>query len=202
VRINIRHALVGLFACCLVPCTLLLLAPWLDRPAIPLAGPVDAIVVLGGEHPSRIRAGVKLYQAGVSRRIWITGDVPPPGQEVSLAEAARWVAFQRGVRMRHQRLLATTSTAEDAREIAAAARESGAGRLLIVTSWYHSRRAVCLIQRELAGSGVELGYLPAASTWAPRDRWWGQRSGWFTLGRESLATGYYWARFGLSPWQC
>lgn len=181
---------------------LLAAAPWLDLPARPLPGTADAIVVLGGEHPSRILTAVELYQAGQAPAIWITGDVPPPGSEVSLAETARYVAFQHGVPMRRQQLLASRSTWEDGAAIADFVGQTGARRLIVITNWYHGRRALCVIERQLAGSQVEIGYTPAPSTRAPRSIWWLTPGGWTMVGRELAAFALYWQRYGIDPRSC
>lgn len=178
-----------------------LIVRWLERAPDPVA-PSDAIVVLGGDHPARILSAVDLFQAELAPEIWITGDVPPPGHEVSMAEAARHVAYTRGVPYDKQVLLPTTSTWEDGEQIRIYAAERNAKHLIILTSWYHSRRAMCVINHHLADLDVEVAYTPSSQTWPPSERWWRSRAGWRGVGREIAAFPFYWVWYRLPPWTC
>lgn len=161
----------------------------------------DAIVVLGGSYPDRAEHGIALYQQGLARELWHTGDVPPPGAKLSQADRAARMAVERGLPPDAIQLLATTSTWEDAQAIAALARERSIGRLLVVTDWTHSRRAICTI-RQAAGPAVEVNYAPPPSAaYGPGD-WWLSPGGIWALRRELPAIVFYWVQYGINPFGC
>lgn len=198
-----RPSLLALgLALLLLPMLLLnLIARWLERSPDPL-GASDAIVVLGGDHPMRVLTAIDLYHDALAPELWITGDVPPPGQEVSSAEASRYVAFKNGVPYEHQQLLASTSTWEDAEQLSHYAAERKVERLIVVTSWYHSRRAMCVLDRHFADQGVLLSYTPSTYVRPSPARWWRRPSGWLAVTRETAAVTYYWLWYRLPPWTC
>lgn len=166
-------------------------------------GQADAIVVLSGGGPERAMHGIGLYHRGLAPQLWFTGDAPPP-MLITFTDA-RWaqeLAEQQGVPASAIRRLRTTSTWEDGQEIARTVRETGINRLLIVTDWYHARRALGILCRELAGDDVEVLFSPPPPlTYGPSD-WWRQEHGLVAVVNEYIKTGFYWWRYGLAPWQC
>jgi len=197
-----RHAgrivLVAAVTVLLAGLTLDGIAHWLNPPGSPQAA--DAIVVLGGDLPMRVLRGYELYQQGLAPELWISAEVPRPGT-ASMAEEAAAIVRRRGVPDGAIRLTTpTTSTWEEGQEIAALAKERAVHRLLLVTSWYHGRRALCVFRRHLAGSGISVSYVPAS--WYDSNTWWGHRDGWAGMFRELAALGFYWLRHGLAPWNC
>jgi uncharacterized SAM-binding protein YcdF (DUF218 family) len=179
-----------------------LAVPWLDRPPIDPDAAADAVVVLAGETPARVDAGIELVRAGRAPELWITGyNILPRGQ-ISMGASDAGIAVDRGIAPEQLRLLATTSTWEDGAEVAEVVRQTGARRLLVVTSWFHGRRAVCTLRRQLAGSGVTIAYMPAPSELLPRAGWWRSSLSLYVTTREVAAVAYYSARYGLWPWEC
>jgi uncharacterized SAM-binding protein YcdF (DUF218 family) len=175
------------------------LGRWLCYP--PDQRRADALVVLGGSHPDRAEHGIALYQQGLAKELWHTGDVPPPGAKLSQADRAARMAAERGVPPDAIRLLVTTSTWEDAQVIAALAREQGVARLLVVTDWTHSRRAICTI-RQAVDPVVEVNYAPPPiAPYGPGD-WWLSPSGIWALRRELPAIIFYWVQYGINPFGC
>ncbi len=159
----------------------------------------DAIVVLGGGFPLRDQHAIDLYREGWAREIWRTGDLP--GGSVVLQKARR-LALQQGVPETAFVPVATDSTWADGREIARMAQERHAQRLLIVTEWPHSRRAMCVINRHLAGTGVVAFYDgPRHPPYTPVN-WWRDPEGRRIVSGEMLKTIYYLLRFGVTPWSC
>ncbi|MCG8349709.1 MAG: YdcF family protein [Chloroflexales bacterium] len=176
------------------------IGPWLALPAH--IQPVDAIVVLGGEHPSRIQHGIDLYKQNLAGELWHTGDVFIPQIKDSYARIASRLATRRGVPQRAIHLLSTTNTWEDGQEIAVLAQARNINSILVVTSWYHSRRALCVIQSHLAGSGVAIYHAsPPTATYTP-ETWWFRGGGWFLVGRELAAMAQYWQRYDVRSWSC
>jgi UDP-N-acetylmuramyl pentapeptide phosphotransferase/UDP-N-acetylglucosamine-1-phosphate transferase len=100
------------------------------------------------------------------------------------------------------RRLRTTSTWEDGQEIAQAVHETGVSRLLVVTNWYHGRRALGTVRRELADDDVEVLFSPPPPlTYGPHD-WWRQENGLVAVVNEYIKIGFYWWHYGLAPWEC
>jgi len=162
-------------------------------------GNADAIVVLDGGFPLRNQHAIDLYREGWAREIWRTGDLP--GGSVVLQKARR-LALQQGVPETAFVPVATDSTWADGREIARMAQERHAQRLLIVTEWPHSRRAMCVINRHLAGTGVVAFYDgPRHPPYTPVN-WWRDPEGRRIVSGEMLKTIYYLLRFGVTPWAC
>jgi UDP-N-acetylmuramyl pentapeptide phosphotransferase/UDP-N-acetylglucosamine-1-phosphate transferase/uncharacterized SAM-binding protein YcdF (DUF218 family) len=166
-------------------------------------GQADAIVVLSGGGPERTMHGIALYHRGLAPQLWFTGDAPPP--MLTTFTDAHWaqeLAEEQGVPANAIRRLRTTSTWEDGQEIALAVRQAGINRLLVVTDWYHARRALGILRRELANDDVQVLFSPPpALTYGPND-WWRQEDGLVAVVNEYIKTGFYWWRYGLAPWGC
>lgn len=170
---------------------------WLPKIGHWLAQPrhvtrVDAIIVLGGGDGERTMQALDLYKDGLAPELWHTG------------HGWNWVELdiQQGVPREHIHLLPSTSTWEDAQAIAAFAQRQKVRRILVVTDWYHSRRALCTIQHHLAGSRIEIyNDSPPTSSDGP-DNWWQSKSGRSQVLSELGKIVYYWLRYGLNPWQC
>jgi uncharacterized SAM-binding protein YcdF (DUF218 family) len=112
------------------------------------------------------------------------------------------LAIRQGVPQYAIHLLETTSTWEDGQAIAALVQARNISSILIVTSWHHSRRALCVIREHLAGSGVAIYYAAApAATYSP-ETWWRHSRGWFLIGRELAAIAHYWQRYDVQAWGC
>jgi uncharacterized SAM-binding protein YcdF (DUF218 family) len=70
-------------------------------------------------------------------------------------------------------------------------------RLLVVTSAYHTRRALWSLRHACEGSGIEIGIdspPPGWQTPAP-SRWWYRRWGWKVVAGEYVKLIYYWLRY-------
>jgi uncharacterized SAM-binding protein YcdF (DUF218 family) len=65
--------------------------------------------------------------------------------------------------------------------------------LLVVTSPYHSRRALWVFRRILSGEGVAVGIEPVATgDQSPvPERWWLSRQGWNSVAPEYVKFPYY-----------
>lgn len=202
-----RRALGCLTFLIVTPLVVLLAAPWW-LPAIghwlaisPRPGESDVIVVLGGGQERLIEA-IALYHEQPTAALWQTGD---PGGVITgtftTEMLAAAIAQERGVPPEHFQFLNSTSTWEDASATAAQAKSTVARRLIIVTSWYHSRRALCVFHRQLNGQEVELLYVPSPDDFSPDD-WWHGEEGLVAVMNELLKTALYWRTYGLAPWRC
>ena len=157
-----------------------LLLKWLasEYPPIPVAScpTADAIAVLAGagpprhrplnpgESPNRIEAGLALYHAGRAPLLLLTADAENGEgwrEEVGLDTPARDVLIVGPVR----------NTADEARWIAAAARQRNWRRLVLVTSGYHMGRAMLLIEKAARRAGISLTVIPFPADQLIYERW-------------------------------
>jgi uncharacterized SAM-binding protein YcdF (DUF218 family) len=148
----------------------------------------DLIVVLGGEAQSRAELAARFFAEGYGTNVIVTGigdwdrtrhyltnsGVPP---EVILVDQE------------------ALNTRENARNAARLARERGATRLLLVTSWFHARRAARTFQTLAPGFAISVAQAPYQ--WHGSDAWWYRAKG---LLPEYLKLAWYWLRYGIRPW--
>ncbi|MCS6882603.1 MAG: YdcF family protein [Oscillochloridaceae bacterium] len=171
---------------------------WLARPT--RVAPVDAIVVLGGRYPYRDQHAINLYHQGIGQEIWRTGPVELPAGR--LVERARRLAQEQGVPEEAYFVLESYSTWDDGQQIAALARERQTRSVLIVTDWAHSRRALCVIGRHLAGSEVTVLYDHPHDLAITPDNWWRDAYGREAVLSELGKMGFYALRYGAAPLGC
>jgi hypothetical protein len=196
----------------LVTRCLVWIGDWLAQP--PCVRQADAIVVLSG-NMDRMRRGIELYHQGLAPELWHTGDLPNPSESTSFALSAAQLAVENGVPARSVHLLETTSTWEDGQRVVALAQERNVVSILVVTDWYHSRRALSVLARwsavrRLAGFRSEdrltrdmdlaIHYVPAKDPVYTPENWWRHRKGRATVLEELAKMCFYWLRYGVSPW--
>jgi len=177
-----------------------LIGRWLAQ--TPQPAPVDAIVVLGGGDPERIDHAVALYRQGLGRELWHTGNMSNLADSRSEASYVLRVAANNGVPATMTHLLTSTSTWEDAEVITTLASQQKTHSLLIVTHWTHSRRALCVIEHQLAGTGIQVYYDPPLTPAYTPDNWWQTSMGFRNGFVELVKIGFYWVQYGLAPWRC
>ena len=161
---------------------------WLSLPD--RVGRADAIVVLGGSSERTLR-GIELYQQGAAPAFWQTGNcATSPDCTLALQGGVPEYALQAPV---------THSTWQDGAAIAELARKQNVRSILVVTDWYHARRALGVMQKQLAGSSVTIFYefLPPQG-FASKD-WWRYPEGRDVVIGELIRIGYYWLRYGVKP---
>ena len=167
----------------------------------------QAIIVLSGSsaYVERTRAAAELFAARGAAAVILTNDGERGGwssaeqrnplfSELANAELVRAGVPAEKIELVPQKV---TSTYEEARAVRDYAAERGLRSLLIVTSAYHSRRALWTWRRAFRGSGVELGIKTAPvgeQTPAPFV-WWLQARGWRAVGAEYPKLIYYWVMY-------
>ena len=95
----------------------------------------DALVVLGGKAPERAERAAELFLAGAAPKIILTGaDDGPENRRVLVSKGvpASAIALEANSR----------TTRQNAQLTIPLLRTMGARRVIIVTSWYHSRRGL------------------------------------------------------------
>lgn len=183
--------------------TMRLWLPALGRGLVmtPREGQADAIVILGGGGPERAAHGIQLYRQGVAPRLWFTGDRPVPEMSgFNEGCLARDMAVREGVPTNDISLLNTSSTWEDGQQIATGVKQKGLHRIVVVTNWYHSRRALAVIRRHLAGQAVQVYYSPPPTSTCCPDKWWVRDESLVMVINEWIKIGLYAVQYKVAPW--
>lgn len=156
----------------------------IDQPAA-----ADLIIAMGGDrYCLREKRAAELYLEGYAGRLIVSGVQYIPG--VHTGDQARRYVVSLGVPERDVLVLRETwNTRVEARRLTAMMRENGWRRALIVTSPYHSRRALYSLEKE--GPELEFRSVPVAAVapeWRPT-YWWRRRLDAGMTLREILAWG-------------
>jgi uncharacterized SAM-binding protein YcdF (DUF218 family) len=167
----------------------------------------DALVVLSGSsnYIERTQAAAGLFMAGRAPKIILTNDNQQGGwssaeqrnplfEELEAAELLRAGVPSDKVERLTQ---VVTSTYDEALMVREYALQQGLRSLLVVTSAYHSRRALWTWRRVFQGSGIEIG-LSAAPTGEQSPNpfgWWWHPRGWAMVAGEYPKLIYYWLQY-------
>lgn len=159
----------------------------------------DALLILAGGSAfhERTRLAAELYRDGAAPTILLTNDGEQSGWDQSeqrnpyFFERAKRELTAAGVPSTAIELLpgVVRSTRDESESIRILAGERGLRRILIVTSAYHTRRALWTFERGRS-AGTEFGIVSpsAAGEWY----WWLTPKGWRDVGGEYVKLGYYW----------
>ncbi|KMW45853.1 YdcF family protein [Ralstonia insidiosa] len=107
---------------------------WLRDEPMP-SGPVDYIVVLGGESGQRVIGAAELYHAGVAPRVFVTGE-----GDCRLIARRLVMAGVPADRIGYE--CESGSTMENAEMTRRALADQNVQSAVLVTSWYHTGRAL------------------------------------------------------------
>jgi len=167
----------------------------------------DAIVVLSGSSTYRERTAwaAKLYREGRAPVVILTNDSLISGwdrveeRNPYFYELAAKELQQQGVPPEKIQVVSgiALGTYEETLGMRDYATTHKLKRLLIVTSAYHSRRALWSMRHAAERSGIEVGIdspPPGWQTPAP-SIWWLRRRGWRVVAGEYVKMIYYWTRF-------
>ncbi len=148
----------------------------------------DALVVLGGRAPERSARAAELFLAGVAPKIIVSG-----------AEDAldnKRVLVNKGVPPSCVTVESNSKTTrQNAQFSIPLLRELGARKVIIVTSWYHSRRGLHCFQHY--APDLRFYSRPAFSD-DPRSGWSLRPSGRY-VRLEYLKLAGYWVCYGVRP---
>jgi uncharacterized SAM-binding protein YcdF (DUF218 family) len=134
----------------------------------------DALVVLAGEIEHRPARALELLDQGYAREIIL--DVPRNARiyQWTLAELAeKWIAGLPQAPAIRVCVTQGLSTKDEARDAAPCIRASGAHSILLVTSDYHTRRALSVFRKELPGYSYSVA--AASDPVQFGERWWQHR---------------------------
>ena len=164
----------------------------LDRP--------DAIVILASHEWERIPAAAEHARREPSATVLLTRPrIVTEDNCHRCGDREEWLQAL-GVPADRIRLLArsVSNTREEALAALPYCRLEGVRRLLVVTSPYHTRRALATFTHVFAGSGVEIGVETSARHSAARpDRWWAAPYDRWYVRYEWRARLFYFVRYGI-----
>lgn len=157
-----------------------------------LLTPADAAVVLDGrDFNLRLAAGLDLLDRQYVPHLVVCLSQLHRAQHGPAEEAAR---------ERPEKITLVPSSAVSTLEEAAAVRPHLLRRdsksLLVVTSWYHTRRAQLLFERQMMKDGIEVSAYPVEVPALPLATWWKSREGRVLIPLELLDL--LWTRLRLA----
>ena len=168
----------------------------------PLERP-EAIISLASHEWERLPATARLASATPSAVVLLT--LPQPATPFNCHDCSGRLARLRrlGVASDRVRIVPITGRGTYGEALATLAflRHTHVRRLVIVTTPYHTRRALATFQSVFDGSGVEIGIHPAtASSPARPERWWASPYDRAYVAYEWAATLYYGFRYRTAVW--
>ena len=135
--------------------------------------PSDVIVVLAGETDRRPLLALQLMEQGYGRRELL--DVPAKARIYEFAQselAQKYIQDHPGKSIGIC-IIEGLSTRDEARDVAKCLAHEDGGRVLIVTSEFHTRRALSVFRREVAGKTFSVAAARDAGQFGTQ--WWSQR---------------------------
>jgi uncharacterized SAM-binding protein YcdF (DUF218 family) len=155
------------------------------------SGPVkaDVIVVLGGGRNERADRAAELYQEGAAPRIIVSGDDD--------CETNVFLLLKGGVpQSAIETECKSRSTRQNALFTLPMLRKAGAHRVIVVTTWYHSRRALACFRHY----APDIEFYSRPSLYASDRADWTRKSMSPYIRREFLKLPGYWVCYGVKPW--
>ena len=189
----------------------ILIAPMLANHLViekPLAE-ADVIFVMSGAatYLERTQKAAELYKNGAAPRILLTNDgmrsgwSQPEQRNLKFVELARKSLIEQGVAPEAIEILPETAegTIYEAQILRRKLEETNWKRILIVTSAYHTRRALWTFERVLNSDDlkIEIGIASAPlGQQTPKPfYWWLSPFGWSLVAGEYVKSFYYWVYY-------
>ena len=182
------------------------LVAWLAARHLVVSAPLpraDAIVVLSGSACllERTKEAADLYSSNVASRVVLTNDnlqgtwSSAEQRNPFFYERARDNLVLIGVPQQRIEVIyqPVTSTYDEAQTVRDYAQSQGFKSILVVTSGYHSRRALWTLQRVFKDSNVQVG-MQAVETGIQTPSpltWWLHARGWQMVAGEYVKSVYY-----------
>lgn len=169
----------------------------------------DAIWVLGGSgtYLERTQLAADLFKKGVTKKIFLVNDGVFGGwnqtekRNLPFYEISQRELIAQGVPKESIEILPenVTGTNYEATLFAHIAKEQKLNSILLVTSAYHSRRALWTFRESVEKNNlsVEIGVeTPQVGIQTPpKFTWWLSRKGWLLVGGEYVKFVYYWLSY-------
>lgn len=165
--------------------------------------PTDAIVVLSGPgtYIERTEWAAKLYRERrapvviVSNEGLLSGWSVTDDRNLYFHELAERRLQQHGVAVENIRVVSETGagTFHESMRLCEYASAQKFSRILVVTSAYHSRRALWSLQRACKDAAVQIGMESPPPGWQtpPPLSWWLHKAGWSLVAGEYVKMIYY-----------
>lgn len=163
----------------------------------------DALVVLSGssDYVERTRRAAQLFGEGRAPKVILTNDGLPSGWSETLrrnplfVERAEEELRRAGVSQENIVVIRqpVSSTHSEALQLRAHATANGLRSILVVTSAYHSRRALWTLRRVFRDTSLEVGLAPVVldrQSISPFT-WWLSSRGWRAVAGEYVKHAYY-----------
>jgi len=164
----------------------------------------NAIFVLSGSaaYKERTKKAAELYRQGIAPRIFITNDGERAGWSETEKRNPPYVELERrelianGVMPDAITVLPgeVAGTDQEAKALANEIDERPFGSVVLVTSPYHTRRALWTFEKFLEGKGVAIGIEHAThdDRYPTSANWWMSKTGWQLVGGEYVKSIAYW----------
>jgi len=182
------------------------LTGWIAARALIVQAPMeraDVILVLSGSPAYRerlVHAG-RLFADSKSGKVLLTDDGVRGSWSRTLqknpfmAERGKLILISEGVPVEKIEIMPgrVRSTIEEAIKMRRYAEEHRLQSVMVVTSGYHSRRALWTLRQVFIGSGIEVGIDPAPPMppTPSTATWWMHRRGWSMVANEYVKLVYY-----------
>lgn len=167
----------------------------------------DAILILGGSsvYKERAQRAAEIYKTGIPAKIILTDDGERAGwsrreqRNTPYVELAKSELTAQGIEPENIEIIKPigSGTIYEAQEFRKIVRAENLKSVLIVTSAYHTRRALWTFERELANENVNIGIdsAPTGEQTPPPFVWWLSAFGWNVVAGEYVKSIYYWAYY-------
>ena len=164
----------------------------------------DAILVLAGSsvYQERARKAAAIYKQGVAPKIVLTDDGKKGGwskiekRNPPFVELARSVLIDEGVPAVAIEIIkpSGSGTIHEAQITREKAQESNWKTILLVTSAYHTRRALWSFEKVSGSDKLQFGIVaaPVGGQTPLPDYWWFSPRGWNFVAGEYVKSFYYW----------
>ena len=159
----------------------------------------DLIFVLNGDMHSRPFHAAILYGDGIAPRVAMTREKDMPAAELGLLRnstdisvdvmKAKGVPGDRIVQLEYGE--GVTSTEDEARSLREYATQERLEKVVIVTSFYHSRRARWVFRNAFEGSTTKILMSPAPDPGFGPDDWWRKERGLVNVQNEYIKLVWY-----------
>jgi uncharacterized SAM-binding protein YcdF (DUF218 family) len=169
-------------------------------------GSADALVVLSGSssYLERTQKAAELFRQGRAPVVLLTDDHTRGGWSQPLqtnpyfVDRATEELIKQGVPAERIRIVpgVAESTRSEALIVKDYAAAHGFRSVLIITSAFHSRRALRTFRTSFAGTGIIVGLDPSSGLRTSAALWWLSPSGWRDVAGEYIKLVYYWLKYG------
>lgn len=157
----------------------------------------DAIVIPGGGLENRPFVAAKLFHDGVAPMVLYTNVRPGPAEKKGVVPSepvlTQRILLSNGVPATAMTLIGTNvaNTFDESLAVRAWIEKTGAGSVIIVTDWFHTRRARWIFQRELRDNNVRIEMSAAPAPDYNLTNWWRHEEGVVAFQNEVVKYIYY-----------